>query len=164
MGITGICDLLRGELLDNGYEYGFLLDGERCVPDPGGGFDPGFARLLTTAYRVQEPAVTLREKLGTCIDAVVVMRALLGERGVPSRIWLMYDQEKKKPHTVLTFEAEGKTVYLELTPRSTKPWYGRELVYPGEQAFLSAWRDKGFEVTEITDDVRPGRRPEFMFR
>ena len=31
---------------------------------------------------------------------------------------------------------ERKTVYLELTPQSRKPWYGQEIVFDSEQSFV----------------------------
>ena len=37
--IQRICQLLKDELLDNGYEYGFYLNGKTCKPDMSNGFD-----------------------------------------------------------------------------------------------------------------------------
>ncbi len=33
MTITRICDMLRKELLNNGYEYGFVAGGKKYKPD-----------------------------------------------------------------------------------------------------------------------------------
>ena len=162
MKIVEICDALRAELMNNGYQYGFIVDGQIYKPNMTGGFDATFYHLANTISRVQDPALTRREKVGTCIDAVLVMQQILNERNVPSKIWLLYQKEKNKVHTVLTFAAEGKTVYLELTPQSSKPWYGQEIVYESEQAFLQAQQRGGNEVADVTEKVVVGERPYFL--
>ena len=162
MTITHLCDILRKELLGNGYEYGFLLNGASVKPDFTAGFDREYDQLVRTAYRVQAPAVTRKEKIGTCIEAVLVMKELLDQRDIPSKIWLLYQPEKKKAHTVLTFRAEGKTIYLELTPQSGKSWYGKELLYDDEAAFLQAHRQKGLAVTDVTQQIEIGQPPVFL--
>ena len=129
MKIPEICDLLRSELLNNGYEYGFYLDGKKYKPDMSKGFDDEYARLSRSIYRVQAPLVTMREKIGICVDTVLVMKTMLDKRGIPSKIWLTFNRVKGSPHTILTFEAENKIVYLELTPQSSKAWYGKEIIY-----------------------------------
>ena len=145
MTIVEICNLLRNELFDNGYEYGFYLNGKKYKPDMSQGFDSEYYRLSTTIYLVQDPCDTVREKIGTCIDAVVVMKAILDERNICNKIWLLYSKEKNKAHTVLTFEAENKTVYLELTPQSGKPWYGKEIIYSCEEEFLEENEKNNYE-------------------
>ena len=162
MKIVEICDALRAELMNNGYQYGFIVDGQIYKPNMAGGFDAAFYHLANTISRVQDPVLTRSEKVGTCIDAVLVMQQILNERNVPSKIWLLYQKEKNKVHTVLTFAAEGKTVYLELTPQSSKPWYGQEIVYENEQAFLQAQQRGGNEVTDVTGKVIVGERPYFL--
>jgi len=162
MTIIEICDMLRAELMHNGYQYGFVVQGQIYKPNMANGFDAAFYHLANTISRVQDPALTRKEKVGTCIDAVLVMQQILGEYNVPSKIWLLYQKEKNKVHTVLTFAAEGKTVYLELTPQSSKPWYGREIVYESEQAFLQAQQSGGSEVTDVTEKVIVGERPHFL--
>lgn len=162
MKIVEICDALRAELMNNGYQYGFIVDGQIYKPNMAGGFDATFYHLANTISRVQDPAFTRSEKVGTCIDAVLVMQQMLNECNVPSKIWLLYQKEKNKVHTVLTFAAEGKTVYLELTPQSSKPWYGQEIVYENEQAFLQAQQNNGNEVTDVTEKVIVGERPHFL--
>ena len=162
MTIAELCGLLKAELLDNGYAYGFYAEGRRFQPRRDGGFDREYYDCSLTLYRVQDPAVTRREKLATCVDAVALMRALLTERGVPCRIWLLRNPEKGSLHTVLTFKAEGQTVYLELTPQSAKPWYGRELLYPSEDAFLEEWQDAGFILTDVSADIQIGQFPAFL--
>lgn len=162
MKIVEICDALRAELMNNGYQYGFIVDGQIYKPNMAGGFDAAFYHLANTISRVQDPVLTRSEKVGTCIDAVLVMQQILNECNVPSKIWLLYQKEKNKVHTVLTFAAEGKTVYLELTPQSSKPWYGQEIVYENEQAFLREQENNGHEVSNVTDGVIIGERPYFL--
>ena len=162
MKIVEICDALRAELMNNGYQYGFIVDGQIYKPNMAGGFDAAFYHLANTISRVQDPVLTRRKKVGTCIDAVLVMQQILNECNVPSKIWLLYQKEKNKVHTVLTFAAECKTVYLELTPQSSKPWYGQEIVYENEQAFLQAQQNNGNEVTDVTEKVIVGERPHFL--
>jgi len=162
MKIVEICDALRAELMNNGYQYGFIVDSQIYKPNMAGGFDAAFYHLANTISRVQDPVLTRKEKVGTCIDAVLVMRQILNECNVPSKIWLLYQKEKNKVHTVLTFAAEGKTVYLELTPQSSKPWYGQEIVYENEQAFLQAQQNNGNEASDVTDKVIVGERPHFL--
>ncbi len=162
MLIREICDLLKREFIDNGYEYGFWLDGRTYRPDPAKGFDEAFYQLLLTVYRVQSPEDTRRERIGTCNDVAVLTKAMLDERGVPSRIWLLHDAQRNRCHTVLTFEAERKTVYLELTPRFAKPWYGKELLYENEQSFLDARRQESCEPIDVTEAVAVGKAPDFI--
>ncbi len=163
MTIREICDILRNELYDNGYEYGFYLDGTKYRPDMKNGFDHRYDRLARTVYRVQLPLVTMREKIGTCIDAMLVMRLLLDNCGIDSRLWLLYNKEKNRPHTVLTFRTENKTVYLELTPQSSKPWYGKERIYRCDDEFMMEYRDMGYDVYDITASVVPDEPPHFLF-
>ena len=160
--IQRICSLLKDELLDNGYEYGFYLEGKIYKPELSKGFDKEFFGRLLSEYRVQNPKDTKLAKVGTCHDIVVLMKAILDEQGVPSKIWLLHDKQRGKFHTVLTFYVEGKTIYLELTPQSTKPWYGKEIVFDNEQSFISEYSKDGCEVIEITDSVIIGEAPEFV--
>lgn len=162
MRICEICGALKAELYHNGYEYGFIANGQKYKPNMNGGFDHEYYRLSETLYCVQEPNITMKEKIGTCVDAVLVMRWLLDCMGVPSKIWLLYDCRKNKAHTVLTFEAEGKAVYLELTPQSSKPWYGHEIVYPDIQAFLQEQENAGYEVTDVSELIMIGKQPAFL--
>ena len=123
MKIAEICTLLKRELYENNYQYGFYFGGIKYMPDFKNGFDEEFFKLSKTVYRIQNPQDTMKEKIGNCIDAVIVMKIILDEINVPSKIWLLYHNLKKTPHTILTFEAEEKLVYLELTPQSNKPLY-----------------------------------------
>ena len=161
MTIIEICDVLKKGLLNNGYEYGFVVDGKKYKPDMSG-FDEEYYRLSTTIYRVQDPSVTMKEKIGTCVEAVMVMKYLLDAKNVSNKIWLLYNRKKHKVHTVLTFEAEGKVVYLELTPQSSKEWYGKELVYADEQEFLQGYEENGYDVSDVTDRVVVGDQPMFL--
>jgi len=160
--IQRICKLLKDELLDNGYEYGFYLNGKTYKPDTSNGFDEEFFGRLLSEYRIQDPNDTKRAKVGTCNDVVVLMKSILDEQDVPSKIWLLHDGQHGKFHTVLTFCVEDKTVYLELTPQSAKPWYGKEKVFDDEQGFISEYGKDGCEVIEITDSVVIGEAPEFI--
>ena len=162
MTITEICDVLRKELMNNGYEYGFVVDGKTYKPDMSNGFDEEYYNLAQTISIVQNPAVTMQEKTGTCIDAALVMKHLLDALHVPGRIWLLYNPKKNKVHTVLTFEAEGKVVYLELTPQSAKEWYGKELVFADEREFCQWYEEKGYEISDVTARVVVGQRPLFL--
>ena len=160
--IARICDLLRSELYGTGYRYGFCLDGSVVVPDASKGFDETFGRLLASRYRIQPPELTRKAKAATCLDAVLVMKDILNENGIGSRIWLVLDRERKKPHAVLTFRADQAVVYLELTPQSGKENYGKELVFENTDAFIRYWEQRNYLVREITDLCVPGRRPDFF--
>lgn len=160
--IQRICRLLKDELLDNGYEYGFYLDGKTYKPDMSNGFDKEFFDRLLSEYHVQNPRDTMQAKVGTCNDIVVLMKAILDEQSVPSKIWLLHDRQYGTFHTVLTFNIENKTIYLELTPQSAKSWYGKEIVFDNEQGFISEYSKDGCEVIEITDSVVVGEAPEFI--
>ena len=162
MTIQEICELLKSELLDNGYEYGFFLEGKKYKPNMDDGFDREYFRLSTTIYRVQHPDVTMREKIGTCVDAVLVMKTLLDRRKVPCIIWLLRHKQTHKVHTVLTFEAENKMVYLELTPQSGKAWYGHEIVYAKRQDFLDECKRNAFEVLDVTNAIAIEQQPDFL--
>ena len=161
MTIKELCDMLRAELYDTGYEYGFFLNGEKYRPNRNGDFDARYYHLATTVYCVQDLQVTRREKIGTCVEAALMMRQLLAECGVSSKIWLLYNREKHKVHTIATFEAEGKVVYLELTPQSSKTWYGKEIVYADEEEFLTEYR-KNYDVSDVTDSIAIDQPPEVL--
>ncbi len=162
MKITEICDLLRRELYEAGYEYGFILDGKKYKPDMSKGFDNEYYSLSLTVYRVQDPTDTVKEKIGTCIDSVVVMKNILQELSVPYRIWLLYNSTKNKAHTILTFEAENKIVYLELTPQSKKECYGKEIIFNDEHEFISFHEKQNYDVSDITDKIIIGQPPDFL--
>lgn len=162
MTIEAICDQLRAALFDRGFEYGFFANGRIYKPDMTAGFDGEYARCAETIYRIQPPKITLQHKIGTCVDAVLVMKSMLDAMQVPCKIWLQHHRESGKVHTITTFTAQGKTVYLELTPRSSKPWYGQALVYAGEQDFLQEFAKNGYELSDVTDRVVAGQQPFFL--
>ena len=162
MTITKICDMLKKELLNNGYEYGFVVNGKKYKPDMSKGFDNEYYQQSLTVYCVQDPSVTMKEKTGTCVDAVLVMKSILDSLNVSSKIWLLYNKKKNKVHTILTFEAESKIIYLELTPQSSKTWYGQEIVYPSEQEFLSTYENCDYDISDVTNMIVVGQRPYFL--
>ncbi len=157
MQINQICDLLKKELLNNDYEYGFCLNGIKYKPNASNSFDPDFFHLLSTIYHIQSPDDTERGKIGTCNDVVVLMKSILDKHNVPSKIWILHNLQNDKYHTVLTFSAEDKIVYLELTPHSRKPWYGKEIIYDNEQSFLSEYKDNECEVYNATNLILIGK-------
>ena len=162
MLIQEVCELLKQELLENGYEYGFFLDGITHKPDMTKGFDKEFFERLLTEYRIQDPKDTMKAKVGTCNDVVVLMKSILDDLSIPSKIWLLHDKQNSKFHTVLTFSLESKTVYLELTPQSGKPWYGQEIVFDSEQSFVDEYAKDNCEVIDVTENVFIGKAPDFL--
>jgi len=106
MLIQEACKLLKRELLNNGYEYGFYLNGKIYKPDMTKGVDKAFFERLLTEYCIQDPKDTMKAKVGTCNDAVILMRSILDQHSIPSKIWLLHDRQKRKYHTVLTIPAE----------------------------------------------------------
>jgi hypothetical protein len=162
MTITKICSILRNELFNTGYKYGFIANGKRYQPDMSNGFDKEYYQNSLTIYRVQDPSVTRSEKIGTCIETVVVIKQMLYELHIPCKLWLLHNKTKNKVHTIPTFEAEGKVVYLELTPQSAKPWYGKEIIYDNEQEFLDEHTKNNYDVSDITDRIVLGEQPHFL--
>lgn len=162
MTIKEICNILRDKLYNTGFEYGFVLNGQKYKPSMDGGFDNEYYHLAKTISIVQAPEVTLAEKIGTCIDTVIVMKSILDKLNIPSKIWLLFNREKNKVHTILTFEAENKIVYLELTPQSSKTWYGQEIIYENEQEIVQEYEKDGYEITDVTDLIIVGERPYFL--
>ena len=67
MKISEICDLLKKELLNSGYEYGFYLDGKKYKPDMSKEFDEEFDRALHESSRIQAPEDTERGKFHTIL-------------------------------------------------------------------------------------------------
>ena len=162
MLIQEACKLLKRELLNNGYEYGFYLNGKIYKPDMTKGVDKAFFERLLTEYCIQDPKDTMKAKVGTCNDAVILMKSILDQHSIPSKIWLLHDRQKRKYHTVLTFYLEGKTVYLELTPQSGKLCYGEEIVFDSEESFVDEYANDNREVIDVTDSVLIGERPDFL--
>lgn len=160
--INEICQLLKDELFDNGYMYGFYLNDRCVIPNMSLGFDEKFANLLASEYRIQEPTVSRREKVATCLDAVLIMKEILLEQAVESKIWMIFIKEKRKVHSVLTFEIDGKIVYLELTPQSGKSNYGKEILFDRIEEFVSYWEQQGYIVRDITDECTVGTNPTFF--
>ena len=157
--LNEICQLLKDELLDNGYMYGFYLRDKRVIPNMSIGFDEEFANLLTSEYRIQKPMVSRREKVATCLDTVLIMKEILFEQDVESKIWMLFLREKRKVHSVLTFEMDEKIVYLELTPQSGKSNYGKEILFESIEGFVSYWEQQGYIVSDITELCVPGANP-----
>lgn len=60
------------------------------------------------------------------------------------------------------FELEHTDFPTKATPQSTKPWYGKEIVFDNDQSFISEYGKDGCEVIEITDSVVIGEKPEFI--
>ncbi len=164
MKITEICDILKQELYQNEYQYGFYYDNRKYTPDLSNGFDEEFFNLQKSIYRIQDPQDTMKYKIGTCIDAVIVMKSILDKINVKSRVWLLYHTVKKTPHTILTFEAEEKLVYLELTPQSNKVWYGKEIIYSNEYDLIKDHQEKNFTVTEVTDKIVIGAHSDSLLQ
>ena len=159
MTINEICNILRDELFNNDYKYGFVVDGKKHTPNMTGGFDNEYYNLTMTIYRIQNPLVTMKEKIGTCIDACLVMKYLLSENNISSKIWLLHNKVKNKVHTILTFEAESKIVYLELTPQSAKHNYGKEILFDSVEDLLIKYHDNGIDIEEVTDKLIVGEQP-----
>ena len=162
MTITEICIMLRNELYNTGYEYGFVANGKRYQPNMSNGFDNEYYQNSLTIYRVQDPNVTRKEKIGTCIETVVLIKQLLDELHVPCKLWLLHNKTKNKVHTIPIFEAEGKFVYLELTPQSAKSWYGKEIIYDNEQEFLKDYEQNNYDISDITSAIIIGEQPHFL--
>lgn len=154
--------MLRSELVDKGYTYGFILDGKKYKPNMNAGFDEAYYELLKTIYRVQDPIITMKEQIGTCVEAVLVMRKMLEAHMIPNKIWLLYNIKKNRVHTVLTFEAEHQVVHLELTPQCTKPAYGQPIIYSDEAAFLAQYQQDQYDVSDVTHRIVVGERPSFL--
>ena len=74
----------------------------------------------------------------------------------------MLPEKKNKVHTIPTFEAESKVIYLELTPQSAKPWYSKDIIYSNEQEFLKEYEQNNYEVSDITDRIIIGEPPMFL--
>ena len=159
MTIKDICDILRAELYNNDFEYGFIVNDQKYKPNRDNGFDNEYDHLAKTISIVQDPSVTLKEKIGTCVDIVLVMKSILDNLNIPSKIWLLYNKSKNKVHTIHTFEAESKIIYLELTPQSSKSWYGQEIIYSSEQAFLHEYESNGYDISDISTMLIVGQRP-----
>jgi hypothetical protein len=157
--INEICDILRKELLNNDYKYGFIVDNHKYTPNMTGGFDNEYYNLTMTVYRIQNPLVTMKEKIGTCIDACLVMKYLLNKFHISSKIWLLHNKMKNKVHTILTFEAESKIVYLELTPQSKNPYYGKEKLYDNIVNLLSEFQNEGIDIEDVTEQLVVGEQP-----
>lgn len=164
MKIKEICDLLKQELYENGYEYGFYSEGRKYTPNINNGFDSEFFNLSKTIYSIQNPADTMREKIGTCIDSVMVMKTILEKLDVPYKIWLIHHRVKKKEHTILTFEAEKRFVYLELTPQSNKPWYGKEILYNDERSFINEFQKDNYDILNVTDKITIGESSDSLLQ
>ena len=164
MEVSRMFDWLRNELYNNNYEYGFYLEGKKYKPNMNNGFDKEFFELLLTKYKVQNPIDTMREKIGTCNDVVLVMKKILDEEKINNKIWLLHNIEKNKVHTILTFKICEKIVYLELTPQSNKSNYAKEIIYNTEEEFINYFEKQGFEVIDITNDIIPGEYPNFSLK
>ena len=162
MTIKEICEILKTKLINTGFEYGFVLNGKKYTPKRNIGFDSEYYSLSTTIYLVQHPSDTLKYKIGTCVDTVLVMRYILDELNLPSKIWLIHNKAKNKVHTILTFKVDEKIVYLELTPESSKSWYGKEIIYSNEGEMILEYESKGYDVTDVTDSIVIGEQPHFL--
>ena len=63
MTINEACNLLKEELLDNGYEYGFCLNGITYKPDFTKGFDNMFFERLLKEYAFKPQKIQSRQRL-----------------------------------------------------------------------------------------------------
>ncbi len=162
MIINEICNKLRAELFNNGFEYGFILNGRKYKPNMKYGFDNEYYHFSKTIYCVQDPVVTLKEKIGTCVDTVLVMKSILDKLNVPCKIWLLCNKKKNNLHTILTFTAENKIIYLELTPQSSKAWYGQEILYSNESDLIQEYENNGYDISDITNLIIIGQQPKFL--
>ena len=68
-------------------------------------------------------------------------------------------KKKNKVHTILTFEAEKKIVYLELTPQSNKPNYGKEILFDSIDSLLTKFKNNGIDIEDVTDQLTIGEQP-----
>ena len=159
MTINEICDMLRKELFNNDYYYGFIFDNHKYTPDMNNGFDFEFYNLSMTIYRIQNPLITMKEKIGTCIDACMLMRYLLNKCNISNKIWLLHFKNRNKVHTILTFEAESKVIYLELTPQSKNPSYGKEIIYENFNEFILQFVNNEIDIEDITEQLIIGEQP-----
>ena len=96
------------------------------------------------------------------METVVVIKQMLDEFRIPCKLWLLHNKTKNKVHTIPSFEAQGKVVYLELTPQSAKPWYGKEIVYDTEQEFLKEYAQNNYDVSDVSNRIIIGEQPHFL--
>ena len=96
MTIKEICNILKSKLYNNGFEYGFIVDGRKYKPNMKNGFDNDYYHLSLTVYTVQDPSVTLKEKIGTCVDAVLVMKSILDSFECFKQNMVVIQQEEKQ--------------------------------------------------------------------
>ena len=82
MTISEICNILRKELLNNEYEYGFYLNGKRYIPDVSLGFDEEYILLLLAhCVRMEKRSLRYAEKMALQLyDEDVTDAAALEER------------------------------------------------------------------------------------
>ena len=52
MTIKEICNILKSKLYNNGFEYGFIVDGRKYKPNMKNGFDDDYYYLSLTVYTV----------------------------------------------------------------------------------------------------------------
>lgn len=84
------------------------------------------------------------------------MKKLLVEEKINNRIWLLHKKVNNKVHTILTFNISDRIIYLELTPQSNKPYYGKEIIYNNEDEFIKEFKAQGYDVINITNDIVVG--------
>jgi hypothetical protein len=69
------------------------------------------------------------------------------------------DKIKNKVHTILTFEAESKIVYLELTFESKKNNYGKEIIFDSIENLVIKFQNDGVVIEDVTDKLIVGEPP-----
>ena len=153
MKIIEIVKVLKDELYGNGYEYGFIVKGKVYKPNKVKGLDAEFYENAKNISVIQEPMFTMKSKIGTCVDTCVLMKSILDNRGISNKVWLLYNEIKNKVHTIVTFDSEEKVIYVELTPESSKSWYGQEIIYDNENDFISFFSNQNYEVTDVTEKI-----------
>ena len=59
----------------------------------------------------------------------------------------------------MSFEAENKIVYLELTPQSNKPNYGKAIIFDNIEQLITMFQNDGIDIIDVTDQLTIGEQP-----
>ena len=131
---------MRAELYNNGFEYGFIVNDQKYKPNRDNGFDNEYYHLAKTISIVQDPSVTLKEKIGTCVDIVLVMKSILDNLNIPSKIWLLYNKSKIKCILYIHLRQKVKSYIWSLHPNPLNRGMVKKLFTQTNKSFYKSMK------------------------
>ena len=143
------------QYLDNkfdSYKYGYIYNGKHVILDRNK--ETEFWKGAYKHYIVPETNIFEKEKVGMCFDVVESIEKYLNSLGIETHKWFSCLPDGNHPHCVITFEANGKVIKADYTPKIDPQYTGERIKeFSNIEEFKDVRIKKGKLIFEYTDKL-----------